>query len=92
MVEWLEQLSYGAENGVGREFQAGLRHLMARKLCQPSSKWVPFSIQGRRRQLKESDFLSFAVPGYSETLTLTAPTAIMLQETFTFQPTKSQIT
>ena len=65
---------------VGREFKAGLRHLMVRKLCQPSSKWVPFSIQGRKCQLKESGFLSFAVPGYSETLTLTAPTAIMLQD------------
>ena len=34
------------------------------KLCQPSSKWVPFSNQGRIRKLKERDGLPLlsAVP------------------------------
>ena len=50
----------------GREFEAGLRHptRLKNSLCQPSSKWVSFSNQGRIRQQKERDGLhiSSAVP------------------------------
>ena len=55
-------------------------------LCQPSSKWVPFSNKGRIRQRNERDGLrlSSAVPRYSGTLTPTAPTANRLWEIFTF--------
>ena len=43
-------------------------------LCQPSRKWVPFSIKGRIRQRKKRDGLrlSSAVPKIQDT----APTAI----------------
>ena len=34
----------------GIEVKAGLSHPMTGKLCQPSSKCVPFSNQGRMRQ------------------------------------------
>ena len=49
----------------GCEFKAGLRHPMTSKtLCLPSSKWAPFSNQGRIRQRNERDgrHFSFAVP------------------------------
>ena len=32
-----------ARGAVSREFEARLRHAATGKLCQPSSKWVPFS-------------------------------------------------
>ena len=40
---------------LNREFKAGLHHattgiLVCDSLCQPSSKWVPFSNEGRIRQ------------------------------------------
>ena len=36
---------------VKREFEARLRHAATgNSLCQPSSKWVPFSNYGRIRQ------------------------------------------
>ena len=70
---------------VKREFEAGLCHATTGKLCQPSSKWVPFSNYGRPRQRKERDGLCFhqLCPRYSRTLTPTARTAIRLWETFT---------
>ena len=40
---------------VKRELEAGLRYATTVKLCQPSSKWVPFSNLGRIRQRKERD-------------------------------------
>ena len=48
----------------GCEFEAGLRHVTTGKLYKPSREWVPFSNQGRLRQLKERDRLrlSSAVP------------------------------
>ena len=66
MVEWLERLGYGAESR--RKFVSSrLGFAMWRlenSLCQPSSKWVPFSNEGRLRQRKEKDGLrlSSAVP------------------------------
>ena len=46
------------------EFEAGLCHATTGKLCQPSSKGVPFSNKGRIRQQKGRDELHFssAVP------------------------------
>ena len=46
------------------EFEAGLRHATTGKLCQPSSKWVLISNEGRIRQRKVRDGLrlSSAVP------------------------------
>ena len=71
---------------VKREFEAGLRHATTGKLCQPSSKWVPFSNKGRIKQRKEMVGSAFhqMYPRYSGTLIPTAPTAIRLWETFTF--------
>ena len=44
VVEWLEQLgSIAQKAAVTHEFEALLRHVVTGKLCQPSSKWVPFS-------------------------------------------------
>ena len=40
--EWLERLCYGAESHRKVEFKAGLHHGTTGKLCQLSSKWVPF--------------------------------------------------
>ena len=49
---------------VAETFKAGLRHPTTGKLCQPNSKWVHFSNQGRIMQRKARDrlCLSFAVP------------------------------
>ena len=46
------------------EFEVGFRHATTGKLCQPSSKGVPFSNQDRIRQRNERDGLrlSSAVP------------------------------
>ena len=52
MVEWLEWLGYGAESAVKREFEAGLRHVATGKLCQPSSKRVPFFELGKDKAAK----------------------------------------
>ena len=38
---------------VKREFEAGLRQAMTRKLCQLSSKWVPFFELGKDKAAKE---------------------------------------
>ena len=55
-------------------------------LPQPSSKWVPFMNQGRIRQQRVRDGLYYQLfPRYCGTLIPTAPTAIRLWETFTFQ-------
>ena len=40
---------------IKREFEAGLRHATTGKLCEPSSKWVPFPNYGRIRQRKERE-------------------------------------
>ena len=47
-----------------RELKAGPRHPSPGKLCQPSSKWVPFSNRRMIKQQKERDEprLSFVVP------------------------------
>ena len=45
VVEWLERLDYGAENR-RKVVSSRLGFAMRRQensLCQPSSKWVPFS-------------------------------------------------
>ena len=49
---------------VSSEFEAWLCHAATGNLCQPSSKWVPFSNKGRIRQRKDRDglCLSSAVP------------------------------
>ena len=46
------------------EFEAGIHHVTIGKLCQPSSKWVPFSNERRIRLGYERDglCLSSAVP------------------------------
>ena len=71
---------------VKHEFKAGLRHATTRKLCQPSSKWVPFSNQGRIKQRWERDGLrlSSAVPKTQWDSYLHCPTTIRLWETVTF--------
>ena len=66
VVEWLVRLGYGAESRrkvVSSRLGFAMRRLK-NSLCQPSSKWVPFSNQGRIRQRKERDglCLSSAVP------------------------------
>ena len=55
-------------------------------LCQPSSKWVPISIQGRIMQRKERYvlLLSSAVPKIQWESNPTDPTAIGLREICTF--------
>ena len=40
MVMWIELLDYGA---MGHGFESRFSHPANGKLCQPSSKWVPFS-------------------------------------------------
>ena len=61
VVEWLERLGYGAESR--RKFVSSrLGFAMLRlenSLCQPSSKWVPVSNEGRQ---KDGLRLSSAVP------------------------------
>ena len=59
--------------------------LLENFLCQPSSKWVPFSKQGKIRQRTERDGLRlyFAVPMIQWDSNPTAPTAIRLWEIFT---------
>ena len=37
---------------VKRKFEAGLRHATTGKLCQPSSKWVPFFELGKDKAAK----------------------------------------
>ena len=53
--------------------------------CQPSSKWVTFSNQGKIRQRKERDGLrlSFVVPMIQYDSNPLGRTAIRLWETFT---------
>ena len=46
---------------VKHEFEAGLRHAVTGKLCQPSSKWVPFPNYGRIRQRNEGDGLCLSL-------------------------------
>ena len=69
----------------GREFKAGLCYDYWKTFCQPSSKWVTFSNQGKKRQRKERHWLrlSLAVPMIQLDSNPTAPTAIRLWETFT---------
>ena len=49
---------------VSRELEARLRHAATGKLCQPSSKWIPFFELGKDKARKERDGLrlSSAVP------------------------------
>ena len=64
MVEWLKRMVM-VQKVAGRSFEAGLRNpTTGRFLCQTSSKWVPFSNQGKICQQKEGDRLrlSFSVP------------------------------
>ena len=79
VVEWLERRGYGAES---RRKIVSSR--LGNFLCQPSSKWVTFSNQGKIRQRKERDGLrpSFAVPMIQWDCNPTAPTTIRLWETF----------
>ena len=63
VVDWLEGLGYGAES----RRKALVRGWALpcddwKTLCQPSSKWVPFSNQGRIRQRKERDGLRLSSP------------------------------
>ena len=66
MVEWLEQLAYGAEchcKVVNSRHGFAMRP-MKNSLCQPNSEWVPLTNLGRIRQRKERDGLHLlsAVP------------------------------
>ena len=66
VVEWLERPSYGAESRI-KVVSSSLGFAMRRlenSLCQPSSKWTPFTNQGRIKQQTEKDRLCFssAVP------------------------------
>ena len=78
VVEWLERLGYGAES----LRKAGVRGWATTgKLCQTSSRWVPFFELGTDKAAKgvgwAPPFISCAQD------TPTAPTAIRLWETFT---------
>ena len=44
----------------GHEYEAGLGRLTTGKLCQPSSKWVPLSNQGRIMQQLQ-DYVKISV-------------------------------
>ena len=84
VVEWFEQLDYGAESRrkvVSSRLGFAMRRL-ENSLCRPSSEWVPFSNWGRLWQRKEREGLRLhqLFPRYSGTLTRT----IRLWETFTF--------
>ena len=75
MVEWLEQLDYGAESCckvVSSRLGFAMRQL--ENFCS-SSKWVPLSNLGRLRQRNERDglHLSSAVPKIQWDSTPTAP-------------------
>ena len=66
VVELLERRGYSAESRrkvVSSRLGFAIR-LLENFLCQPSSKWVTFSNQGKIMQRKERDVLclSFAVP------------------------------
>ena len=66
MVEWLEQLDYGAESRrkvVSSRLFFAMRRL-ENSFCQSSSEWVPSPNQERLRQGNERDGLSLssAVP------------------------------
>ena len=71
---------------VKREFTAGLRHATTGKLSlSPSSKWIHFFELGKAKAAKRRGMHFHQLcPRYSGTLTHTAPTAISLWETFTF--------
>ena len=78
---------YGAENRqkvVSSRLGFAIR-LRKTFLCQPSSKWVTFSNQGKIRLRKGRDGLrlAFVVPMIQWDSNPTAPTAIRLWETFT---------
>ena len=82
MVEWLEQLDYGAESClkvVSSRLGFAVRRL-ENSLCQSSSEWVPFSNWGRQRKERTGLRLHQLCPRYSGTLTPTAPTAMRLWE------------
>ena len=88
VVKWLETIVNGAESRrkVMRSYPGfGIRRL-ENSLCQPSSKWVPFSKQGMIRQRKERDglCLSLAMPMIQWAFSPTVATAIRLSGTFTF--------
>ena len=97
MVEWLEQLGYGAESR---------RKAWVRGSASPCGDWKTLSVNpavngylfriregyGSERKGTGSAFHQLC-PRYSGTLTPTAPTAIRLWETFTFlnwQPAASK--
>ena len=44
---------------VSREFEARLRHAATEKLCQPSSKWVPFFELGKDKAAKGEGWAPF---------------------------------
>ena len=55
--------SWGGKSRDDREIAAGFRHPTTGKtLCQPRSKWVPFSNQGMIGQRKEK---GWALPVFS---------------------------
>ena len=59
VVEWLERLGYGAESRrkvVSSRLGFAMRRL-ENSICQPSSKWEPFSNQGKTWQRKERNGL-----------------------------------
>ena len=44
------------EVAIKREFEAGLIHATTGKLCQPSSKWVPFFELGKGKAAKGKEW------------------------------------
>ena len=83
IAEWLERLGYRAESCQGHDFEARLHHPMS---VNPVVNGYLFRIregQGSKRRGMGSTF-HWLCPGYSGTLTPTAPMAIRLWEIFTF--------
>ena len=58
MVAWLERLDYSAESRrkvVSSRLGFAMRRL-ENSFCQPSSKWVPFSILGKAKAVKGGEW------------------------------------
>ena len=72
MVEWLEQLDYGAET---REFEAGLCLPMTGKLSLATQHWMGTFFE--LRQWKERDGLHLSSAVSQETVGHSNPTAAM---------------
>ena len=73
--------SWCRKSPVGRELRLGFAiRRQENSVCKPSSKWIPFSNQGKKRQRKKRDWLrlSFTVPMIQWDSKPTVPTAICI--------------